>query len=86
MNVDTGELMKAELLSLFSVAIQKQFKSVPDELAEAAEAELAGKEQTVVDMTKETPLVQWAKSQQHHANPNNRKAMQKASKKRNRGR
>ena len=86
MNVDTGELMTSDLMATLSAFRKKAFKQVPDELADEAETELAGKDKTVVDMTKETPLVQWAKSQQQHAKPNNRKAMQKISKKRNRGR
>jgi hypothetical protein len=58
------------------------FVPVPKNLEKEANQILGELDSTVVDMTKETPLVAWAK--QHHAKKSNKKAMQKASKKRNR--
>lgn len=79
MNVDTGLLLRiAEQGRNIGMTI------VPKELAKEAEKELEDKEEVVVDMTKDTPLVRWAKSQQHKPSAKNRRSMQKKSKRINR--
>jgi len=67
-------------------SIPDGFKQVPDDLAAEAEKELDGKDRVIVDMTKNTSLVQWARSQRRVKNKkrSNLKSMQTASKKRNR--
>jgi len=86
MNVDTGELISGNLLETFSDLLKEKYQQVPDELAEEANRELDGKDKTVVDMTKETQLVKWAKTQQGAKNKkhSNLKKMQKTSKRKNR--
>lgn len=65
MNVDTGELVTlARLHDMFGDQIPAAFKPVPDELIADAHKELGEKSSTVVDMNKDTPLVNWAKSMQ----------------------
>jgi len=103
MNVDTGELVRimtgmkqlvdeakhSKELPVDGVvtSIPDGFKQVPDDLVAEAEKELGEKDRVIVDMTKDTPLVNWARSQRRIKNKkrSNLKAMQKASKRQNRG-
>jgi preprotein translocase subunit SecA len=65
MNVDTGELFKIfdeQQLKLLRELHGDSIQSVPEKLQEEAKKELAGRDQAVVDMTKNSPLVNWA----HH--------------------
>ncbi|QHI72873.1 hypothetical protein [Aminipila terrae] len=96
MNVNTGELfrmspeMEKELARRFSERderFKEMFKPVPVEFSEEVEQELNGQDRGLVDMTKGTPLVKWAKSQQSHKGPNRkqRRQMAKESRRKNRG-
>lgn len=86
MNVDTGEIIRLKSLLADLETIPQGFKIVPDDLSGEAEKEINDKDRAVVDMTKDTPLVNWAKSQQAVKNKKRSKlpSMQKQSKRRNR--
>lgn len=58
MNVDTGELYK-HLDNLQE--LKEEIYPVPEKHQEEALQELGNKEQVVVNMDKDTPLVNWAK-------------------------
>lgn len=63
MNVNTGELFRLDGETLEKLLrLNGEIHPVPDELLDEVEKELAGKDRTIVDMTKNTPLVKWAKS------------------------
>ena len=86
MNVDTGEILRLKSLLADAETIPEGFKIVPDDLSGEAEKELGDKDRTVVDMTKDTPLVNWAKNQRviKSKKRSNLPKMQKQSKRRNR--
>ena len=79
MNTDTGELKRLVQAGV----IPDGFTPVPEKLEKEADQFLGGSDSIMVDMEKDTPLVKWAR-QHNHTKKNNRKAMQKASKKQNR--
>lgn len=57
MNRDTGELRHL----LADQEIPTNFTPVPNDLVKEANKELGGQSSVMVDMTKDTPLVRWAK-------------------------
>lgn len=73
------------------VGIPDGFKPVPDDLTEEAEKVLQGRDRAFADLSKDTPLTRWARQdRESRATVNahrdrNKKSMQKASKRRNRG-
>lgn len=73
------------------VGIPAGFKPVPDDLTEEAEKVLQGRDRAFANLTQDTPLTRWARQDRetratmNGRKTNNRKAMQKVSKKRNRG-
>jgi hypothetical protein len=96
MNVNTGELISGEALKeLYGEPMNRAdlraagFTDVPKKLQGEAEQELGGQDRVIVDMEKDTPLVNWAKSQQKQAhagaNSKKRRRMAKESRKQNRG-
>ena len=80
MNVDTGALVNLKQ----GEPVPKGYKLVPPKHSEEARDILGGNETAQADMEEETPLVKWAKSQQKKPSKN-LKAMQKKSKRINRG-
>lgn len=60
MNCDTGHLVNREMLDKFSKAERKRYSQVPDELDEAAKAELLGRSETMVNLSEKSPLTDWA--------------------------
>ena len=94
MNVNTGELFRtdSEIGRRFAQAMAEhdgEIKAVPKEFSEEAERLLGEEERVFADMTADTPLVNWAKSQRNQPNPDgnrkHRRKMAKESRKRNRG-
>ena len=93
MNVDTGELYRLlshqqeELINQIGAEkeknIKEYFEQVPTEFEEEAMQELGDNDYVKVDMTKNTPLVNWAKKE--NKKKKKRKAkMAKKSKRNNR--
>jgi len=78
MNVDTGELVR-----LRAGQGKEGFIQVPNELEKEVEKQLNGKDSVMVDMSKDTPLVNWAKS--HRTDKKKSRAkIAKASRRKNR--
>jgi hypothetical protein len=84
MNTETGALRRMNIKDeqdRLNAALEG-LTPVPKKYAKSADELLGDSDSVIVDMTQDTPLVSWAK--QHQAKKNNRKAMQKSSKRRNR--
>lgn len=82
MNVNTGELRKInETLANLGKLKEEGFEPVPKHLKKEAEKELGDKDKVIVDMKKNTPLVNWAKSKR---NNKSKRKMARASRKKNR--
>jgi|WetSurMetagenome_2_1015567.scaffolds.fasta_scaffold653595_2 hypothetical protein len=77
MNTNTGELRLLEMAEAERLAAD--FIKVPDNLRKEAAQELNGRDSCMVDMTKNTPLVHWAK--QSSKKKKTRAKMVKASRK-----
>jgi hypothetical protein len=90
MNCDTGELRKFSdsLTNEEREAFFKNFIPVPQEFSEEAERLLGEEERVFADMTTDTPLVNWAKSQRNQPHPDgnrlHRRKMAKESRRKNR--
>lgn len=84
MNTETGALrrMTAKDEQDKLSGLLDGLTKVPKVHAKEADDLLGNSDSVMVDMTADTPLVTWAKK--HQAKKNNRKAMQKASKRHNR--
>ncbi len=89
MNIDKGLLYKDLAAAVEAGEDERYMKKLPDYLQADAEKKLAGKKSVKVDMTKSSPISDWAKSQQAvHPKKNKRKVRRRianASKKKNRG-
>ena len=97
MNIDTGHLVKLnpkdieEMEKSFCEQVENMnkiersaYEVVPTGLAAEAERELAGKNETFVDLTKATPLAAWAaKKRAERKKTKNKRKVVKASRKRN---
>ena len=86
MQTESGKLISPELYEQLRRDFPpraKMFTPVPDELKAEAEKELAGADETQVDMSKNTPLVNWAHGERN-AKMRNRRQMVRASRKKNR--
>ena len=88
MNVDTGEIIRLrnrltpeEVEALGFTPVPKEYEKEANRIIEEAEA---NKYRAFADMTADTPLVNWAKSQQKKTKNNNKAKMAKASRRRNR--
>lgn len=77
MNTNTGELFRS--IALSPEELKEKLTQVPDYLDEEAMIELNGKDSTMVDMTKDTPLVRWAN--EHSTNERKKKVKRKIAKK-----
>lgn len=94
MNTETGELRRIAVCGAGPAFRDKQelrkimedgFVPVPEELIEEANEILGDKDSAFADMTKGSPLICWAKSEQSKkANIAKKKKMAKASRRRNR--
>lgn len=93
MNVNTGELfrMTPEMRQKLGSELgefNSPIKAVPGEYSEEAERLLGEKDRVFADMTSDTPLVGWAKSQRNQPHPDgnrkHRRQMAKQSRKRRR--
>ncbi len=78
MNADTGKLMRL----LANEVVPEGFTKVPEHLVNEAISELGDKDSVIVDMSKNTPLICWAKNKQK--NKKAKRKMVKASKRKNR--
>lgn len=56
MNVDTSELIRR----LNNTDLGEEFNIVPTDLEDEAIKELAGRNSVIVDMSRKTPLTEWA--------------------------
>jgi hypothetical protein len=74
------EREKAELVK----AMGDSIKVVPEEFSEEANRLLGEQDRIFVDMEKDTPLVNWAKSQHKPDNSKKKRKMAKQSRKQNR--
>jgi len=92
MNVNTGELRilasgQGNTVARDLMQLKREgFTPVPEEHENEALEILAEKQQTIVDMTSDTPLVNWAKSQRtvHKPDSRNKRSMRKKSQRINR--
>jgi len=87
MNIDTGELRRfnaEELTKEEQEELFERFRPVPEELSQEANALLGDKESVMVDMTKDTPLVQWANHTRKSTKEKHKAKIAKASKRKNR--
>ncbi|WP_425059209.1 hypothetical protein SCACP_38880 [Sporomusa carbonis] len=81
MNVDNGHLIK---LAQYE-AMRAGYQPVPPELQTEAERELAGKNESFVDLKAASPLANWAaKKRAERDKKNDKRRMAKESRRRNR--
>jgi hypothetical protein len=80
MNIDKNELSRLSIMP--SEEELKSMFIIPEELEEEANGLLGDKEKVKVDMTKDTPLIRWAKDKKKQKA---KRKMVEASRKRNRG-
>lgn len=91
MNTETGDLLSAKLYAALkeeNAEEAKFFEPVPNVLEEEAQKELAGRDKTVVDLKKRTPLTTWAHQQNTKKRINTRRSknhISKASRKKKTG-
>lgn len=90
MNTDTGRLVDLNQYDELKTAFEKDGKSlkeimqeqnltqVPEKLKAEAEKCLGDKSEVMVDMTKDTALTRWAKTEQQRKKKNKRKIAQKS--------
>ncbi len=79
MNPNTGHLVRD--IDRVPAAERGEYVSIPEAKRAEAERELAGRDETMVDLRAASPLSAWAREQRA-----SRRRMQKESRRRNRGR
>lgn len=86
MNVDTGELrrLSAEEFKEIDKTFFKDFVPVPDTFQKEADTLLGDKDSVMVDMTQNTPLVNWSKKKKAEKDKKAKRKIAEASRKRNR--
>jgi polyhydroxyalkanoate synthesis regulator phasin len=94
MNVETGELFNSEEAREIMEEMLKKgqdtsvIRPVPKRLEKEAKEKLGGKNKTVIDMSKQSPLAKWANKEHSRLNRPSKKRKRKiaqSSKRRNRG-
>lgn len=92
MNIDNGHLIRlsgsigiADMERAFADMMNGPYRPVPEELQPFAEEELAGKNETYIDLKAATPLATWAaKKRSERDKKKDKRNMVKKSKQRNR--